>query len=387
MKGQKASIAAVAGSHGMMHAYLVVLPALIPLMQGELGNLETLGLLASLVAFFYGWGSLPVGFIADRVSRKGLIIASMALCGGSAILISFSYFMPVIALGFMMLGIGASLYHPPGYSHMALLSSELRGRYMGIQGIGGDLGMAFAYLTSTVIGAALGWRQAFFVWGALGLVAALMDLFLVVEMEEDSGPYTSRESPVTTIKKMFSTGRRGMLALVFLIVILSGMLWQGVSAFILAYISDVKGVALVIAGGLSTLKYTVGAFAQMIGGDLSDRRGRRGILLVGFGVFAVSLFGLTLAPASLPVMVLLVVVLGFSFFVTQSPMNALLGDVSHRDTVGVTYGVNFTMKYGIGFFTPALAGFLATNYSLNYVFYFFALLSALAFAASILIRE
>ena len=43
-------------------------------------------------------------------------------------------------------------------------------------------------------------------------------------------------------------------------------------------------------------------------------------------------------------MFLMVAVLGFSFFITQSPMNALIGDVSHRDTVGVTYGVNFSIK-------------------------------------------
>jgi len=144
---------------------------------------------------------------------------------------------------------------------------------------------------------------------------------------------------------------------------------------------------LVIAGGLSTLKYTVGAFAQILGGDLSDRIGRKVILLAGFGVFAVSLVALTLAPSDLLVLAGLVVVLGFSFFLTQSTTNALLGDVSHKDTVGVTYGVNFTLKYGFGFFTPAIAGYLAVNYGLDYVFYFFAALSAVAFLLSLFVRE
>jgi len=93
------------------------------------------------------------------------------------------------------------------------------------------------------------------------------------------------------------------------------------------------------------------------------------------------------SPSNLLVLAGLVVVLGFAFFVTQSPMNALLGDVSHRDTVGVTYGVNFTLKYGIGFFTPALAGWIAAGYSLNHVFYFFAALSAAAFFIATLIKE
>jgi sugar phosphate permease len=68
-------------------------------------------------------------------------------------------------------------------------------------------------------------------------------------------------------------------------------------------------------------------------------------------------------------------------------MNALIGDVSHRDTVGVTYGVNFSIKYGIGSFAPAIAGYLAAQYSMDYVFYFFAVISALAFGVSFMVRD
>jgi MFS family permease len=153
------------------------------------------------------------------------------------------------------------------------------------------------------------------------------------------------------------------------------------------YITDVKMVALVVAGGLSTLKYTVGAFAQVLGGDISDKIGRKGVLLVGFGLFTVSSIALTMAPSNLVALAALVVILGFAFFVTQGPLNALMGDLSRKDTVGVTYGVNFTLKYGIGFFTPAIAGYLALNYSLDYVFYFFAALSAVAFLASLFVKD
>jgi MFS family permease len=387
MKREDASVIAVAGSHGIMHAYLVLLPALIPLLRGELGNYETLGLLASLVFLFYGWGSFPVGFLADRVSKKMLITASMGLCGGAAVLVSLSNSLPLTALALVLLGIGASLYHPPGYASMALLSVELRGRYMGIQGLGGDLGMAVSFVTTTVIGSALGWRNAFLAWGVLGLAMAALDFFVVIDQDIHDEPSVPRLGYVATLKKMFTTENLKNLILVSVIVVCSGALWNGVSAFILAYINEVKGVSLLIAGGLSTLKYTVGAFANILGGELSDRIGRKRILLFGFGTFALSLFALTLAPGSLPLMFLMVAVLGLTFFITQSPMNALIGDVSHKDTVGVTYGVNFSIKYGIGSFAPAIAGFLAAQYSLDYVFYFFAMISAVAFVVSLMIKE
>jgi len=382
----EAGIYAIAGSHGIMHAYLVLLPALIPLLKGELGNYETIGLLASLVFLFYGWGSLPVGFLSDRYSKKNLVVASMALCGVSAIMVSLSRSLVLTAASLVMLGIGASLYHPPGYAAMALHSREMRGRYMGIQGLGGDVGMALSYITSAVLGSLLGWRNTFLIWGLVGVAMAGVDLLIVVEPEAVETD-ERRVGYAETLRRMFSTEHLRLLILVFAIVICSGALWNGVSSFILTYINQVKGVQLVIAGGLSTVKYTVGALAQIVGGELSDRRGRRGILLAGFGLFAVFLFVLTLTPGSIPLILLMVSLLGFTFFLTQSPMNALLGDISHREAVGVTYGVNFAIKYGIGSFSPAIAGYLAVKYSLDYVFYFFALIAAAAFLITLFIKD
>ena len=384
---QERSIIAISGSHGIMHAYLVLLPAMIPILQGDLGDIGTVGMLASLVSLFYGWFSLPVGFIADKYSRRLLIAASMVLCGGASIIVGLSPNVPVAAFGMIILGIGASLYHPCGYAHMALVSDEMRGRYMGYQGLGGDMGMAVSFLTSSILGASFGWRMTFLIWGVVGLAWAAVDLLVIKDIVCEVDPTQLRKGPVETLRRMFATAERRTLLLTFVIVVISGMLWTGVSNFIMVYITDVKMVALVIAGGLSTLKYTVGAFAMIIGGTLSDKLGRKKLLLFGYSLFAVSLVALTLAPSNLLILAGLVAVLGFAFFVTQSPMNALLGDISHKDTVGVTYGVNFTLKYGVGFFTPAIAGWLAVNYSLNHVFYFFAALSAAAFLVATLIKE
>lgn len=386
MNEQDRSIIAISSSHGIMHAYLVLLPAMIPILGGELGDIATIGMLASLVTLFYGWFSLPVGFLADRVSKKMLITGSMVLCGGSSILIGLSPNITVTAIALIILGIGASLYHPCGYAHMSLVSDEMRGRYMGIQGVGGDMGMAVSFLTSSLLGARFGWRMTFIIWGVIGLIMAAIDIIVVKDIPFEI-PEGGHMSPIATIKKMFGSTDRTKLIITLGIVVLSGMLWTGVSSFIMVYLNEEKVMPLVLAGGLSTLKYTVGAFAQMVGGEMSDKIGRKKLLLFGYAGFALSLLGLIYSPHVVSVLVIIVVVLGFTFFVTQSPMNALLGDIASKDTVGVTYGVNFTLKYGIGFFTPAIGGWLAANYGLNSVFYFFAGLSVVAFLVTSLLKE
>ena len=397
MKRSVVSTVAVTASHGVMHAYLVILPALMPLMVLEFVNdfqgstavaLAFLAGLASLANALYGWGSFPVGFLADVLSRKRLIMLSMIVCGLSSMIVGFSGNIYLTGAGMVLLGIGASLYHPPGYAHMALLSVEMRGRFMGIQGLGGDMGMAVAYITSTALGVALGWRYTFVLWGVVGLLMAVGDLLLVddvpIDPEDRSRP---REGYVATVKRMFTTDQRTNLILVLLVVMLSGGLWTGVSQWILTYINQTKGVSLIIAGGLSTIQYTVGAFAQITGGELSDRIGRKRILVVGFAAFAVSLVAMVMAPGNIAVLLVLVAALGFTFYVTQAPITALLADITPKNTVGVTYGINFTVKYGFGAILPFAAAWLSSNYGLDYVFYFFAALSAAALLIILPVKE
>ena len=397
MKRNIISTVAVTASHGVMHAYLVVLPALMPLMVLEFVNdfqgnvavaLAFLAGLASLANALYGWGSFPVGFLADVISRKRLIMLSMVVCGISSMIVGFSGNVYLTGAGMILLGIGASLYHPPGYGHMALLSVEMRGRFLGIQGLGGDMGMAVAYVTSAALGVTLGWRYTFVLWGAVGLLMAACDFILVddvpMDPEDKSKP---REGYIATVKKMFTTDQRTNLILVLLVVMLSGGLWTGVSQWILTYINKTKGISLLIAGGLSTIQYTVGAFAQIFGGELSDRIGRKMILVVGFAAFSVSLVAMVMAPGSLVVLLFLVAALGFTFYVTQAPITALLADITPKNTVGVTYGINFTVKYGFGAVLPFAAAWLSSNYGLDYVFYFFAALSVAALLIILPVRE
>ncbi len=388
MKRSDLSTVAVVSSHGVMHTYLVVMPALMPLMAGELGGLALLAYIASLANALYGWGSFPVGFLADITSKKKLIMLSMVVCGISSIIVGFSGNIWLTGAGMILLGIGASLYHPPGYAHMSLLSVEMRGRYMGIQGLGGDMGMAIAYITSAALGLSIGWRYTFALWGLVGLLMAVINHFLVdevpIEPEDISRP---RGGYIATVKKMFTTDQRTNLILVLLVVMLSGGLWTGVSQWILTYINQTKGVSLIIAGGLSTIQYTVGAFAQIVGGELSDKIGRKSILMAGFAAFAVSLVAMVMAPGEILVLLVLVAALGFTFYVTQAPITALLADITPKNTVGVTYGINFTVKYGIGAVLPFAAAWLSSNYGLDYVFYFFAALSAAALLIILPVKE
>jgi len=384
------SLLSISASHGIMHSYLVFLSALLPLMKEELGNYEVIGLLISIVYLVYGWGSLPIGILADRYSKKQLVISSMILCGLSSFIVGVSEGLIPIGISLFLLGIGTSLYHPAGFSLVSLISERMRGRFMGVHGLGGNIGMAVAFISSAIFGQLFGWRKAFILWGSVGIAMGILDAFIITEpkAKRDTNEIEPPQSNINYYKTLkshfFNKQKLRSFSLVFIVVVFSGALWNGVSSFIIAYLKEVKGIDLIIAGGLATISYVVGSLATMIGGELSDKFGRRIILLIGFSTFAIALLLFTLPLGYNKIITLMVIsLLGFTFYLTQSPLNALLGDVTPADVRGLAYGINFMIKYGIGGFSPLIAGYLAENFSMDYIFYFFAVLSTLAFLISL----
>jgi len=386
MSPRKRSLLVLCLSHGAMHGYLVVLPALLPLIKKDFNNYLILGLLISIVFSIYGWGSLLAGIIADHWSRKKAIVLSMFLCSVASLFIALAHSLFFMIISLVILGIGTSLYHPVGFSYIAFFTDKTRGRWIGIHGFAGNIGMAMGFVTSTTIGYLTGWRNTFAAWAGIGATIAIIDLIVLEKQRNKIAGEKEQISDVfskyfRSIKEFFSSGMSiSTIIAILVLIICSGALWNGVSAFLVVYINDTKNLSLIFAGGLATISYTVGSFAQIFGGEVSDRYGRIIIMLIGFGLFTVFLFLFTLPLVkSVFSIILFVCALGFFFFLTQPSLTALIADISPSSTVGFMYGMNFAIKYGIGAVSPLFAGFLANAYSIDWVFYFFSLISAIAF--------
>src|ERR1041385_3697318 len=148
--------------------------AVAPLIQAEFGLSDfNVGLLGSSFTLVYALGALPFGLWADRGMRKTVIGAGVAIWSAATLLTGFTTNFAQLFVTRAFLGIGEASYYPAGTSLLGdFFSREKRGRVMSIWSAGSAVGIAAGFAGGGLLAAQFGWRPAFFVTAAPGLLLA-----------------------------------------------------------------------------------------------------------------------------------------------------------------------------------------------------------------------
>src|SRR3546814_13466641 len=86
--------------------------------------------------------------------------------GAATILVGLSTNIVMLAVSLTLIGLFASIYHPVGGALLASHTTRL-GRDLGLNGVWGNLGIAFSALITAGVPQYTGWRFAFFIPGGL----------------------------------------------------------------------------------------------------------------------------------------------------------------------------------------------------------------------------
>jgi len=131
-------------------------------------------------------------------------------------------------------------------------------------------------------------------------------------------------------------------------------------------------------GGYLSFVYEVMQFIMMpIIGGLSDRFGRRPVLLISLAAYSVDFLAMAVAPV-IGVIVAARLLAG-AFAATFSTANAYIADISPPEKRAANFGL-MGAAFGLGFIIgPAIGGFLGEHYGPRAPFYFVAALGATNF--------
>ncbi|NWL78464.1 MFS transporter [Pseudomonas taiwanensis] len=157
-------------AHVIDHMFMLIFPAAVLGMGRDFGLAygELIGLsLGGFIAF--GACSLPAGWLGDRWSRRQMMLLFFLGIGTAAIFTGLSTSVSALVAGLTLVGVFAAIYHPVGTA-MLVAHAENRGREIGVNGMWGNLGVAFAALLTGFLTARFGWRVAFILPGAVAIL-------------------------------------------------------------------------------------------------------------------------------------------------------------------------------------------------------------------------
>jgi MFS family permease len=122
---------------------------------------------------------VPFGFLADRVSRKNLIAAGLAIWSLFSGLTGFADSFWTIFLCRVMVGFGEATLGPAALSLLSdYFPTRMRATVQSVYSSGIAIGGGLAFLLGGWIGQDIGWRQAFYLIGFPGLLVAVVVFFL-----------------------------------------------------------------------------------------------------------------------------------------------------------------------------------------------------------------
>jgi MFS family permease len=383
---EKRIITLTTASHSLVHLFEGVLPPLIPLLMLEFGtDYFHLGLVVTVFSYAFGIGSLPAGYLADKIGPRRLI--TLFLFGAGILAMGAWSMTSLVNYGILMGGIGflCSTYHPASNTLISLAIRE-KGKAFGIHGIAGSLGVASVPLLSAWIGSALGWRMPHVLYGFIGILAGFYSLTIPRQSEDREKGDAPDGSHAPLIFSYFN------LIVFFLSAMALGLTYKGIMTFLPAYMGETVhfgGLQLskvALGGAVATFALLSGALGQYVAGRGVDRfpaeRLYLGAILLG------TVFVFLMAVSKNMILVLSAVMYAFFYFSTQPIQNYLLSTYLPKNRHGLGYGIHFCITFGIGSTAAAVSGYLADHYGLRSVFYamtFCFMLSAVM-ASTLLIR-
>jgi MFS family permease len=168
-------------AHVIDHMFMLIFPAAVLGMTQAFAQDYAVLIGLSLGGFIaFGACSLPAGWLGDRWSRRKMMLVFFFGIGASAIFTGVSSSAPMLVLGLTLIGIFAAIYHPVGTA-MLVAYAQNRGREIGINGMWGNLGVAFSALITGLLVAQLGWRSAFVLPGVVAIGLGIGFAFQVRE--------------------------------------------------------------------------------------------------------------------------------------------------------------------------------------------------------------
>jgi MFS family permease len=371
-------------SHFIFQGFLVALPAIKDALM--IGPVQV-GAIMGARELAAGLASLPGGVICDRLRRYwGLILTVCMLAFGLGwLVVGLSPSYSILIAGMALLSVASSIWHLPAMAALSQRFSDRRGTALAIHGVGGAVGDVSGPILTGLLLTFLAWRGVINAYAAVPIFFAIAVawVFRNTHWLTDAGQCApGLRAQVRETGKLLSNPT---LWGVNLVAGLRGMCYQAYTAFLPLFLAEEVGFDSRGVGFHLGLLFSVGIVASPLMGYLSDRVGRKTVVVP-------TLLGLSVLSVMLAIYgqgrMLTVIIFALGLFLRSdySLLSAMVLDVVGDSVATTTLGITSFTRFVIGAVSPVIAGFLYKAMGMAAVLYYVAGLYALAAALLLAIR-
>lgn len=324
---------------------------LIPLAAPDLGmNMSEAG--AYMSAFFLGYviTQVPAGVLSDRFGVRLLLAGSLVVEGLATIALSWATSYEVGLALRVVTGLAAGVdYAACSRAIVEWFPQREHGRAFGLMLASPPTGLLLANWIAPILSASLGWRGAFLV---IGVATLIIGVFLYLLLRSTGG--ADRPQSMLAGLRTTVTNRQVML----IAVVGFCLLWlqTGVATWANTFMKG-YGLSLSATGQVMVLFSVGGILASIASGFLSDRLGRRSIIvLVSYAVLVpiTVLFGF---QSDFTSFALVGFVMGFVAYLGNPQFSALVAAAAGKELAATANGVSNLVFQTASILGPWIIGF------------------------------
>ena len=263
----------------------------------ELQKAEAFGALMAVFLWIYGIVSPFAGVVADRVSRKKLVVGSLFVWSAVTYLMGYASDFTQLYWLRALMGVSEALYIPSALSLIAdWHEGKSRSLAIGIHMTGLYVGQAVGGFGAT-IAATFSWHSTFYWFGIIGIAYSVILALLLHDKPKAVDAVAASPNPATLMKKenlwrglsvVLSTWAFWVILIYFAVPSLPGWATKN---WLPTLFADSLGLDMAQAGPMSTITIAASSFVGvLLGGVLSDKwvlrniRGRIYTSAIGLGM-------------------------------------------------------------------------------------------------------
>ena len=372
--------------HAMTHWYPATFYVLAPIIGRELGLSYTeIASIVTVQAIAGVLSNIPGGIITDTVGRKGLMMSlALAWVGFPYLIMATTHAYWMLLACAALIGIGNTIWHPTAIPTLARRFPDRKGLVVSIHGMGGNIGDAVApfvagsLLSGIAIGSilslpAITWRQVMMFNVIPGIVMSVAILWYLGKLELHSTGKTKEQAPSLTevLKGFVGLLKNSTLMMLVVSSAFRSMTQGSLMVFLPLYLANIMNYSPWALGAAMMSLQICGFIAAPIAGAMSDKVGRRSIMMSSMAMTAVVLLFMIFAGGT-PAFVFFVALLGFFLFAIRAVLQAWTLDATPRNMGGSAIGLLFGIQAIGSAIGPLICGLLADKFGLLSTFYFMA---------------